>query len=387
MRGSSDIGDCMAKFLFVVPPLTGHINPTVSVAQRLEEGGHQVAWVGYVGKVKPLLPEGARLIPVVDPADGEFVVSSSQPLLWDHFIKPLTHAMMPGVEAAVKSYQPDLMVVDQQTLAGAFFARKHNLRWATLATSGLDAMDPSEPGATMLWQYANQQFEELQQAFNMEPIERPDNSPELVVVFSTRDIFGARDFPASYQFVGPSISARPETCAFPWDELHNVPRVLVSFGTVNSQRGERFFRTVADALADAPLQVVLVAPDGMLPEPPSNFLVRDYVPQLELLSHVDAVLCHAGHNTAAEALAHGVPLVMTPIRDDQPIVARAVVRAGAGLRLRFSKRLKPTDIRQAVDRVLGEPQFAEAANRIRESFAKAGGAQRAAHLVEHLAIR
>ena len=47
---------------------------------------------------------------------------------------------------------------------------------------------------------------------------------------------------------------------------------------------------------------------------PAPTLVRDYVPQLELLAQMDAVLCHAGQNTVAEALANGLPLVMTPSR-------------------------------------------------------------------------
>ena len=36
----------MSRFLFVVPPLAGHVNPTISVARRLEARGHQVAMVG-----------------------------------------------------------------------------------------------------------------------------------------------------------------------------------------------------------------------------------------------------------------------------------------------------------------------------------------------------
>ncbi|MYW45964.1 glycosyltransferase, partial [Streptomyces sp. SID161] len=34
----------MSGFLFVVPPLTGHINPAVGVAARLAAYGHRVAW-------------------------------------------------------------------------------------------------------------------------------------------------------------------------------------------------------------------------------------------------------------------------------------------------------------------------------------------------------
>ena len=54
------------------------------------------------------------------------------------------------------------------------------------------------------------------------------------------------------------------------------------------------------------------------------------MPQLALLRHVDAVVCHGGHNTLCEALALGLQLVLAPVRDDHPLVADQVVAAGAG---------------------------------------------------------
>ena len=107
------------------------------------------------------------------------------------------------------------------------------------------------------------------------------------------------------------------------------------------------------------------------------------MPQLALLPRVDAVVCHGGHNTVCESLAHGLPLVVAPIRDDQPIVAEQVVEAGAGIRVRFG-RLSPAALRDAVTRVLDEPAFREAAERIRGSFAAAGGASAAADALEGL---
>ena len=35
----------MAKFAFIVPPLTGHVNPTLSIGATLLERGHEVAWI------------------------------------------------------------------------------------------------------------------------------------------------------------------------------------------------------------------------------------------------------------------------------------------------------------------------------------------------------
>jgi MGT family glycosyltransferase len=205
-----------------------------------------------------------------------------------------------------------------------------------------------------------------------------------VIAFTTSALVGPLErFPAHYRFVGPSISDRPETAPFPFEQLRR-PCVLVSMGTVNAEASGRFYATAIAALGGAPYQVVLVAPGEHAA--PENVLVRAYVPQLALLPRVDAVVCHGGHNTTCEALANGLPLVIAPIKDDQPIVADQVVAAGAGLRVKFG-RVQAPELRAAVDRVLGEASFGAAAARVRDSFAAAGGADAAAREIEALAAR
>jgi UDP:flavonoid glycosyltransferase YjiC (YdhE family) len=74
---------------------------------------------------------------------------------------------------------------------------------------------------------------------------------------------------------------------------------------------------------------------------------------------------------------------VAPIRDDQPVVAGQVVRAGAGVRLKYA-RLTPAALRDAVSRVLNESTFRAAAARLQSSFASAGGAPEAARLLEEM---
>jgi UDP:flavonoid glycosyltransferase YjiC (YdhE family) len=92
---------------------------------------------------------------------------------------------------------------------------------------------------------------------------------------------------------------------------------------------------------------------------------------------------HAGHNTVCESLAHGLPLVVAPIRDDQPIVAQQVVDAGAGIRVKFG-RVRAPELRSAVTALLDDETYRAAAQRIRASFAAAGGAAAAADRLEKL---
>jgi UDP:flavonoid glycosyltransferase YjiC (YdhE family) len=109
------------------------------------------------------------------------------------------------------------------------------------------------------------------------------------------------------------------------------------------------------------------------------------VPQLELLPQLDAVICHAGHNTTCEALAHRVPLVVAPIRDDQPAVASQVTAAGAGIRVKFG-RVNAPELREAIVTVLSDPTYRDAAAVIADSFDAAGGAKAAADRLEMLLL-
>jgi UDP:flavonoid glycosyltransferase YjiC (YdhE family) len=134
------------------------------------------------------------------------------------------------------------------------------------------------------------------------------------------------------------------------------------------------------------LQAIIVAPHGLLDTTASNVLVRPCVPQLELLPQLDAVVCHAGHNTVCETLAHGIPLVVAPIRDDQPIIAQQVMDAGAGIRLKYG-RVNPNEIAEALIAILEEGSYRQAALRIQASFRAAGGSSTAADRLEWLAMR
>jgi MGT family glycosyltransferase len=161
--------------------------------------------------------------------------------------------------------------------------------------------------------------------------------------------------------------------------------VLVSPGTCNREAGRRFFATVVTTAAPLAgrLQAILVAPPDHLGPVPHHVLVREFVTHLDLLAHLDAVVSHAGHNTVCETLAHGVPLVVAPIRDDQPVIARQVTDSGAGVRVRFG-RASATELRDAITSVLDDPSYRAVARRVQASFTAAGGAPAAADYLEKL---
>jgi MGT family glycosyltransferase len=389
----------MARFLFVVPPLTGHVNPTVSVARALSSRGHVVAWAAHPGTVRKLLPPDARIYALAeaDPENRAGAVTdkaravrgaAALKFLWEDFLVPLARSMRPGIETAVDEFGPDVLVVDQQAVAGALVARRRGLPWASTATTSAGVIDPLA-ALPQVERWLRDLLARLATDAGVTPRdgEPVELSPQLVVAFTTSAMVGPLDrFPAHFRFVGPSIADRPESSDFPWDALRDGPRVLVSVGTVNAETSGRFYATALAALGGAPYQVILVAPPELVDpaSAPPNVIVRAYIPQLAVLRHVQAVVSHGGHNTVCEALANGLPLVVAPIKDDQPIVADQVVAAGAGVRIKFG-RVSPDELRAAVDRALTDPELRAGAARVRDSFAAAGGADAAATALEALA--
>jgi MGT family glycosyltransferase len=385
----------MSRILFVVPPLTGHINPTIAVGAELAARGHDVAWAGHPAALRSLLPQGARVFPVSgDAFDGGVSDApdhrrpprgpAAMKFVWETLIMPLAHEMLPGVTNAVAQFAPHMVVADQQAIAGAVAARRAGTVWVTSASTPGELLRP--PGMQEVEAWVGDQMTAFQLACGVTDPADLRFSDRLVLVFTTAALIGdTRGFGARYVFTGPALARRPaREASFPWEWLDPARRhLLVTLGTLSGPAGPRFFRTVVDALADlgGELQAVLAAPPGQ--QAPPHILFAGHVPQLALLPHMSAVVCHGGQNTVCEALAFGLPLVVTPMRHDQPIIAKQVTDAGAGVGLRID-RLLATELRDAVRAVLDDPSYRAAAGVVRDSFAAAGGATTAADHLEKL---
>lgn len=382
----------MARILITVPPLTGHINPALSVAVELERRGHEVRWAAHDALVGNLLPESMQVFSL--PIAADFMASlqeksqkvrglASVQFLYEDFCLPLARASLAPLEQIVRDFRPDIMLCDHQMLAGALVARQMGIPWLSLATTSASILKLSHVDVVERW--LMDQLRDLQVAYGMrEIVERPDFSPYGVIVFSSPELIGSQHecYAANYHFVGPALSHRPQTIDFPWSRLDpRQQKILVSLGTVSRDRGLRFFEVLIEALACLPLQVVMVGPEVLRERAPDNFIIQPRVPQLALLPQMTAVVCHAGHNTVCESLSFGLPLIVAPIRDDQPVIAQQVIDAGAGLYMRYGK-VSVAVARETVQRLLAEPQFRANAQRLADSFKRLGGASQAADVVQ-----
>lgn len=382
----------MARILCVVPPLIGHLNPMLAIAAQLTAEGHELAWALHARQVGANLPEGSRVFSL---DEGDQVTSVSLPkvrgldsvrLFFEDYALPMAEQSLPHIERAAREFKPDVMVVDHQMVAGALVARKLHIPWVASITTSASILRMS----ATLDEWVAQQYRGLQQRYLPDQpasalVDRPDFSPWLNMVFSIEELLG-HEHPrvdAPYVFLGPASGQGRRHIEFPWSWLReDCQHILVTLGTISRDRDTRFFEVIMSAMAEMPeVQAVMVGPDSLAEIAPANVLVRNYVPQVELLKNMQGVICHAGHNTVCETLVHNLPMIVAPIRDDQPVIARQAIDAGAALFMRHGK-VSVATAKTTIHALLTTPELTANASRLGAALrASAGAAGAAAHIL------
>src|SRR5437764_5992341 len=105
---------------------------------------------------------------------------------------------------------------------------------------------------------------------------------------------------------------------------------------------------------------------------PGNFIVKAFVPQLQLLQRTTLFITHGGMNSVNEGLCAGVPLLVIPQAADQLFIAQHVQRLGAGKMLR-NTQLNAQRLRNAAEEILAEPAFQQMSANLGASLRQAGG--------------
>jgi zeaxanthin glucosyltransferase len=379
----------MARFLFVVVPLVARVWPAVAIGDALVAAGHEVAWCGPENDLRPLVAPGAAIYPT---GKRSYRQTSQMGMaavreLWEEYVIPLNRFIARSVDRAVAEYQPDVVVADQYALAGVLAAQKRDVRWATLASGVLELTPPTPDYGLQEW--IRSKLAQLLAAAGRAGDDGLDLrfSPYLVIATTTPSLIGAVPIPEHWVLIGATLGSRRTDPSFCWDWWDPDQRhVLVTVGTISGHWVRGFLARMMTALEPMAgrVQVVLNTPADSVPQPPVNVLVAPRVPMLELMPRMDAVVCQAGQSTVNEALVHGVPLVVAPIRLGEPLTAEHVTRAGAGVAVSL-EQATPEQLAAAVTAVLEEPAYRAHARRLAGEFSAAGGAGAAAERLIALA--
>jgi UDP:flavonoid glycosyltransferase YjiC (YdhE family) len=181
-----------------------------------------------------------------------------------------------------------------------------------------------------------------------------------------------RDLPPSVRFVGPVLPKAPDDFEPPawWGDLQaGRPVIHVTQGTIDNTDPGRLIIPTLRALADLDVLVVATTSGAYVPleDVPANARVAEFVPYEHLLPMVDVMVTNGGYGGTQRALAQGLPVIVAGDREDKPEVAARVAWTGAGINLRTGTP-SPADIRAAVQKVLTDPSYRKAAERLAEEF-------------------
>ena len=330
----------------------------------------------------------------------------------DKPLKPYVAAVRAAraTEPLVREFDPDVMVADILTVAGALAAEMQDRPWVTLVPHVLPFGERSFPvysvGAVYprtelggrLWrafrpalmsaeEVGRVQLNGARERLGLPPLDHVQGgiSRQLSIVATFPQLeYPRRERLPWARVTGPLLWEQPfgDVELPPGDD----PLVLVAPST-SQDREQGLVRAALEGLANEPVRVLASTnrrdPDVPL-EVPGNARLVDWVSYARTMPHCDAVVCHAGHGTLARAFASGVPVVACPYAGDMAENAARVRWSGTGVSLprRFHT---PRGVRLAVRRLLSDPSYAARAQELGEWAKENDGAATAADAVEELA--
>jgi UDP:flavonoid glycosyltransferase YjiC (YdhE family) len=115
---------------------------------------------------------------------------------------------------------------------------------------------------------------------------------------------------------------------------------------------------------------------------PQNAAMHDWLDHDEVLGTTSLVVGHGGHSTAMRALSFGVPQIVMPAN---PMIDQKGRRSGTRARRRgplLPKHARPRRIRTAIETVLGDPAYRDAAGRLEADIRQRNGADVGADAIE-----
>jgi UDP:flavonoid glycosyltransferase YjiC (YdhE family) len=352
----------------------GNVPPQLAAARALRDRGVQVHFLGHSGLRERVEAEGFSFESFAQGRHFDPTVARSLPAIMADFARVAADRRL-GHDAivAARRYGADAVVVDTVFIAGIAEVVKSGIPTVAFVHCfyrGVQDIAASPVG----W---------LLRLRGIAPL-GVERQEVLQVVAARADLDPMRGEPP-VRHTGVVWQGIP-TAAVPAP----TPRILVSLSTCAFAGQRRMLQNILDAIEPLPFEAtVTIGPsiDASGLRVPQNATMHAWLDHDEVLPTTSLVVGHGGHSTAMRALSFGVPLVVMPANPmiDQKRVGAALERAGAGVLL--PKHTGSKRIRAAIDKVLGDPTYRQAAGRLGAQIRERDGAAVAAEAIEEFVGR
>jgi len=412
----------MSHVGIMCPNAPGHLNPMIALADALRTRGHRVTFFLLGDPPESVATAGFQIVPLggsIFPPDQYRAGLQQLGSLQGRAALKHTFAMSARAADAILEVGPTAtraagitaLLVDQASFPGGTVADELKIPFATVCNALLLHSEPAVPPFFTHWQPQDSWLARTRNRIAWAGLNRL-YAPILARIQNQRRKLGLpippriadawsdrlqisqqpevfefprHELPKHVRLVGPlRLPGGYPPVPFPWERLNGRPLIYASLGTLQN-RIAGTFRVIAEACDGLDVQLVISTGHGVAPdtlgELPGHPIVVPYAPQLDLLRRSAVAVTHAGLNTVLDALSTGIPMMAIPITNEQPGVAARVAWLGAGEAITH-KSLTPQALCGAVVRILSDPSYRAAAERIRDSIKTGGGAPRAAEMIE-----
>jgi UDP:flavonoid glycosyltransferase YjiC (YdhE family) len=417
------------RFLFVMGEGGGNVPPQLGLARRLVSRGHEVrvltepcveedvraTGASYVSFTKaPHRNDRSRESDFVRDFDAKTPIGALAAFR-DRVMFGPSRAFAEDTTAEIERWQPHVLAADWIRTGAAVAAEAAGVPTA-LIVHGLSFLpEPGKPPPGFGFLPAKSAFgrgrdrfferiflrlfnrglpalNDARKVYGLQPLahvlEHFARPARFLCLYSEAFDLPGGNHPANFRYVGPVLEEPgwAERWTSPWPTDDRRPLVVVSMSTT-FMRQERALRRCIDAVSSMPVRaLVTVGPalDAAVFRGAENVVVVGSAPHDEVFRHAASVVTHAGMGTVARALAHGLPMVCMPMGRDQEDIAARVRWHGAGLCVGHDA--SAAKIQEALQRLLGDALFRQAAERLQTAIQADLAADRAVAELEALAV-
>lgn len=363
------------RLLFASVGAYGHLYPVIPVALAAQAAGHQVAVATHERFHPTVQAAGLEAVAAgltVEEAIGMAMAALDGPpqseadLVVPAFTRIIPERVMEDLGPSLRNGDWDLVVFEVGNRGAGIAAQAAGVPAAAMALGRM----PQGP----LWDAMFRSLEEFA-ALHGAPVQDPRTLDQPYIDMCPPSF----QLPGVAESVGTHILMRPTA----WNPPGDLPAVVVdrdpgrpliylTLGTTGVFAQPAVLRQMIDALSGLPADALVSSGPAVkadsLGDLPGNVTVVDWVPQADLMPHVDVAVHHAGSGTMLAALANAVPQVVLPQGADQFANAAWLAQSSAARRI-LPEETTPSTIAEAVRSLLGNEASRIAARGLQREIA------------------
>lgn len=410
----------MATFWFTSAPLYSHTDwgGFLKTAQVLQANGHDIIWVSQPSLERAITRRGIAfeaieqtgwLWPPPPPPDLTSIPPQEAVMLryrraLDTWLSEdiVAEGTQHLIDLAERIGKPDAIVTDPFLSAAAFAAEKLDVKFIVAGWPAQSNLDENSlfPVQRDLSSDSQQRIQRLCDKFGLEGTYFSKGaapsivSPDLHITYFTPQWYLREQqylLPQTHHVGGAKTAPTSPPPAWLTDIPAGIPLAMITLGTIfTGDLG--FFSWAAHAAANAKLlPIVVVGNNPIEPEQkaelkralPGGTRLLAWAPFDHVLPRCRLMIHHGGMGTTHFAIVHGLPQIVVPHAADQRIQAGRVADAKLGLNL-TAHDVRQGQLIEGAKAIMEADFVKENAKRFAEQMAAAGGAPKAAHLIEQV---